>query len=157
MNPASKPPSARTPLWAAITKAAREKRFVLQVCGACGAVQYPPREVCFSCLSETLDWCEVNPQGIVLTCTDLHASINPFFQSHVPWYTGMIQLACGPRLLAHLAPGARDVGCKVTVIARLDSSGQGVFIAVPRNTATPLEDVDFTALLAEHKIKGETL
>ena len=49
----TRPPPATVPLPAARSRAAlglavgaAEGRFMLQVCGDCGAVQYPPRDVC---------------------------------------------------------------------------------------------------------------
>ena len=52
------PPGARGRVALGITAAAAEGRFVLQTCEDCGAVQYPPREVCLKCLSARLRWRE---------------------------------------------------------------------------------------------------
>ncbi len=149
------PPSSRTPLWAEITKAAKERRFTLQVCASCATVQYPPREVCRSCLSDRLDWSQVDPDGTVLTCTELHVSSDPFFQNHMPWVMGTVHLDCGPVIFAHLAPGAHKISGHVTMINRLDPSGQGVFIALPKSAHTPPQDFDFADLLTGQNEEGK--
>ena len=41
----------------------RRGAFALQVCGECGAAQYPPRDVCGTCLSVALKWRDVDPRG----------------------------------------------------------------------------------------------
>src|SRR5271155_1214932 len=50
------PPAARSRVALGLTAAAARGRFELQVCLDCGAVQYPPREICRSCLSHRLAW-----------------------------------------------------------------------------------------------------
>ena len=48
------PPTARSRVALGLTAAAARGRLALQVCLDCGAVQYPPREVCRACLSHRL-------------------------------------------------------------------------------------------------------
>ena len=48
-----------------LTAAAAEGRFALQVCGDCGAVVYPPRDACPSCLSARLPYQE-HPRNVAL-------------------------------------------------------------------------------------------
>ncbi len=128
------PKNTHTELWAPVTDAARRGTLVLQVCKACGAVQYPPREVCRACLGEGLDWQEVKAQGTVLATTSLQASLEPWFRAHLPWRIGTVKLACGPVVIAHLASGV-TTGSHVTLVTRLGPCGEAVFVAVPPHGA----------------------
>ncbi len=54
------PDAFSKPFWDAVN----EKRLVLQHCGACDRLQYPPRVTCATCGSaEKLAWKEVNGRG----------------------------------------------------------------------------------------------
>ena len=54
------PDELSKPFWDAVG----EKRLLLQNCGACDVLQYPPRQACATCGSaETLAWKEVNGRG----------------------------------------------------------------------------------------------
>jgi len=125
------PPAARSPHWKKINDSAETGRLILQVCANCEEVQYPPRELCGSCLDDRLNWKSVLNTGCLLSFTVLHASHVPFFQERTPWYIGLIQLDCGPVIFAHLTSRAVHVDDHVRVICKRDKSGQGVFVAVP--------------------------
>jgi len=71
------PPSARSRAALGLTAAAALGRFELQVCGDCGAVQYPPRESCQRCLSGALRWREQSGAG------ELIAAIVMLFVSYL--------------------------------------------------------------------------
>lgn len=143
---AAPPPAARTALWSPLTAAAREGRFVLQRCTTCGALQYPPREVCRRCLSDELPWTAADGGGTVLAATVLHASLEPWFTEHLPWYMGKVQLDAGPWIFAHLARDCLAAGTRVEVQARIDLGGQAVLIALAQG-ATEIVDPGLRALL----------
>ncbi len=140
------PPSGRTPTWAPLTDAAREGRLVLQSCADCGALQYPPREICHACLGPVLAWGEVSGAGAVLAATTLHASNEPWFAARLPWHIAKIRLDAGPMPIVHLDATCLATGTRVTVLNRLDRSGTGVLVAVPEG-ATTLEDAKLRDLL----------
>ena len=60
------PPGGRSRTALAMTAAAAEGRFALQVCKECAAVQYPPREACHRCLSVKLQWRTQGGEGELL-------------------------------------------------------------------------------------------
>jgi len=149
------PPGERTALWQPLTDAAREQAFRLQICGGCGTIQFPPREVCTHCLGDALEWRGVDPGGTVLAATRLHASAEPFFRAHVPFAIGSIKLDCGPVVLAYLDEGCRTGGSRVRVETRVDRSGQGVFVARPESlqpgsSESPISDPRLAEILGSN-------
>jgi NAD(P)-dependent dehydrogenase (short-subunit alcohol dehydrogenase family) len=122
------PPAARSRAALGLTAAAALGRFELQQCADCGAVQYPPREACQSCLSVRLPWKPQSPQGDLLAETLLHHSNDLFFRERLPWRLGLVKLDCGPTVVAHLHASASK---RVLVRAMLDRAGQAVLAALP--------------------------
>ena len=126
------PPGARSRAALGLAVAAAEGRFALQVCGACGAVQYPPREICHACLSERLAWRDVSPAGRLVAATTVRITADPYFRQRTPWRIGTVQLDCGPFVIAHLHDDVADAAA-VRMALRLDKSGQGVMLALPED------------------------
>ena len=142
VRPKRKNPVLRTPLpvlppWLrsraalGLTAAAALGQFRLQVCGECGAVQYPPRECCHNCLSDQLRWREQSGSGELISETTVHHSQDLYFSERMPWRLGMVRLDAGPTVVVHLHGGCAPAPARVRVGARLDKSGQGVLVAFP--------------------------
>jgi len=94
----------------------------LQRCAACGAAQYPPREICVACLSDTLAWETTDSlPGRVLARTVLHHSNEPRFRPRLPLAIGLVQLDAGPVAVCFL--GEREPGDTVSVRACDDETG----------------------------------
>src|ERR1700728_4740353 len=74
------PPASRSRVALGLTAAAARGRFALQVCRDCSAVQYPPREVCRTCLSHRLIWQPQDGQGELLTDTTLRTAQELYFR-----------------------------------------------------------------------------
>ncbi len=127
------PPARRTPLWRALTEAAADGRFVLQVCERCRKVQYPPREVCGGCLSDALSWQQVDPRGRLSSWTGIHASLEPYFRERAPTRIGSVQLDCGPVVLALLTDDGLASGARVRIDNELNESGQSTLVARAEN------------------------
>jgi uncharacterized OB-fold protein len=82
----------------------------LQRCAACGAAQYPPREICGTCLSDCIIWETANTlAACVLATTRLHHTNEPRFHAQLPITLGLVQFAEGPVAMCFLsrtvAPG----------------------------------------------------
>ena len=125
------PPSIRSRASLGLTAAAAVGRFELQVCGNCGAVQYPPREACHRCLSSQLDWRLQDGGAELLSETTLHHSHEEFFRARLPIRLGLVRLDSGPTAVVYLADGVAAPPGRVRVGTRLDSAGQGVLVAFP--------------------------
>lgn len=130
------PPSVRGRAALRLTAAAAHGRFELQVCDACGAVQYPPREACLLCLSPDLTWRPQSGEGRLLATTTLHHSNDLYFHERLPWRIGFVALDAGPSVIVHLHGDVGDPPQRVRVDARLDRTGQAVLVGLP-NEETP--------------------
>jgi uncharacterized OB-fold protein/short-subunit dehydrogenase len=133
LKPARAPkplPAARSRAALALAAQAAEGRFALQVCGECGAAQYPPRDACARCLSAALKWREVSPLGELVAVTTTRVSGEPYFRERAPLRTGLVALNAGPRALAHLV-GPCEAGARVRLSLKLDASGRAAIVAAP--------------------------
>lgn len=135
----TQPPGTRSRRSLGLTAAAAAGRFDLQVCQECQAVQYPPREVCHTCLSDQLHWQAVDPQGQLLVTTVLHHSNDLYFRERLPWQIGTVKMAAGPSVVAHVHGDCHD-GDTVRLTLKLDRSGQAVLIALPQQATPNMED-----------------
>lgn len=135
----TRPPEMRSRAAMGLSAAAAEGRFMLQHCGECGAVQYPPRDACCQCLSTDLPWRDTAPVGELLAETTIRTSTNLYFRERAPWRTGSVRLDAGPVIICHVhgdvAPRSR-----VRLWNRLDRSGQGGILAVPEERTPDMED-----------------
>ena len=79
----------------------------LQRCVACGAAQYPSREVCGACLSDRLEWESADwLPARVLARTKLHHSNEQRFRSRLPLTCGLVRFDTGPVAMCFLAETA---------------------------------------------------
>jgi len=134
------PPAARSRVALGLTAAAALGRFELQQCRDCGTVQYPPREACQQCLSVHLPWNPQSGDGELLSSTVLHHSNDLFFRERLPWRLGLVQLDCGPIVVAHLHGGVPPAPARVRVAVRLDRAGQAVLVALPEKETCNMAD-----------------
>jgi len=143
------PPDRRSRIALGLVRGAALGNLELQCCAACGAVQYPPREACVRCLSAELEWTVMSGRGELVSETTLRHSQELFFRERVPWRLGLVRLAEGVSLVAHLDARCGPAPSAVTVEAALDRAGQAVLIAKPASGETALADEpklrDFTS------------
>lgn len=132
------PPARRSREALGLVAAAAEGRFRLQVCAACDAVQYPPRQICEHCLGEDLPWRDVAGGGLLLSLTTLHHSNDLYFKERLPWHLGLVQLDCGPSVVAHVTEGCKR-GSRVQLHLKLDRGGRAAMMATPATGAPELE------------------
>lgn len=134
------PPWTRSRVALGLTAAAAEGRFSLQQCGACGAVQYPPREACHVCLSDDLPWRDQPAGGDLISQTLLRHSHDLFFRERVPWRLGMVRLDCGPTVVVHLHGDVGPPPARIRIGARLDRAGMGVLVGFPEQDVPNMAD-----------------
>lgn len=132
------PPHIRSRVALGLTAAAARGALELQVCRDCGAVQYPPREVCRECLSSRLVWRPPNGEGELLTETVLRSAQELYFRERLPWRIGIVRLDGGANLVVYVHETIGPAPCRVRVEAALDRSGEAVLVAVPPNGTTDL-------------------
>lgn len=135
----TRPPQARSRAAIGLSAWAAKGRFALQHCAECGAIAYPPRDACATCLGVDLRWRETDHKGTLLALTTLHTSTKLYFRERMPWRTGTVQLDAGPVILCHVH-GDCARGGRVQLINRLDRSGQAVLLALPENRSPHMED-----------------
>jgi len=133
------PPSSRSRTAHGLTRAASLGKFALQVCQDCQAVQYPPRDVCGTCLSDTLLWQAVNPYGTLLADTTLYHSNDLYFRERLPWRIGTVRMDAGPSVVAHVHQECLP-NTRVRLSLRLDRAGQAVMIALPEQETPHMAD-----------------
>jgi uncharacterized protein len=110
--------------------AAKEHRLVVQRCTGCGALRFPPRELCSGCLSTGVVWTEVSGRGEVFSYNVMHQIYHPAFASDVPYAVVVVKLAEGPKLISNI------VDCSPTDI-RIGMPVEVVFDAVAPGVTLP--------------------
>ena len=157
------PSRARSRQGIAFSTAAAEGRFKLQKCAACSQVCYPAREICPTCWSLDLVWSDIPAGGELIAESTLRTSFNSYFQQRMPWRIGSIKLDAGPVVLAHVhgdvpttvpgtVSGSASAPARVRMIARTDTSGQGVLFALPeKETPNMMDDRQLRTLTCDPK------
>ena len=97
----------------------------LQTCAACGARQYPARDLCRTCLRDELVWTEDSGRGQLVAATTLHRSLDPAIA--LPLRIGTVALDAGVRVIAFL--GGTQPGDRVVLRAVADAEQQQIFTA----------------------------
>lgn len=135
---ATLPPIARSRVALGMTAGAAVGTLELQVCDACGAVQYPATEICRQCLDDQLTWRRQNGAGELISETLSHASQELYYRERSPWRLGMVKLEAGPTVITHVEASCPAAPAPVLVSAALDRAGQATLIASPREVAPDL-------------------
>ncbi len=132
-------PATRARATHAVTAAAAEGRFALQVCGKCGRAVYPAHDACPFCLSEELILTDVPPGGRIVAETTVRVAIHPYFRERSPWRIGIVELDCGPSMIAHLHGDCRE-GERVRMTLKLDKAGAAAAFALPETDTPNMQD-----------------
>jgi uncharacterized protein len=104
-------------------------KLALQRCVACGTVQYPPRELCVACLTDSLEWSVTESEGgELLADTTLHHSHEAAFREALPMRVGLVRLDAGPTVLCFLDAGC-VAGARVQITSRSDDRGRAILAA----------------------------
>jgi len=123
------PSGLRSRAMHALSSRAAQGRFMLQACAECGTATYPPRDACPLCWGE-LAWMD-QPDGARVLCeTTIRVSTDLYFQNHMPWRMGKVQLDAGPVALVHLH-GALHSDDRAVVRMMIDRGGNAALFAIP--------------------------
>lgn len=115
----TKPAPEVAPALAPFFAAAREHRLVVQRCAGCGALRFPPRELCSTCLAREATWHQVSGRGEVFSYNVMHQVYHPAFAAAVPYAVVVVKLAEGPKITSNLVDCAVDaiaIGMPVEVV-----------------------------------------
>ena len=136
------PPTARTSYGFDFAQHAG-KGLTLLVCDDCDNVIYPHRELCSSCLGDTLSWRNIESGATLLAKTMLARSFDEWFTEQLPWLLVSVRLKGGASLICHAHPeldsfentSVNKVYVQVYVQVCRDAGGCGVLVAMPEAAA----------------------
>jgi uncharacterized protein len=84
--------------------AARQGRFMIPVCTACGKAHWYPRAICPFCSSDKVEWREASGKGTIYTFSVMRRVKEPYAIAHVT-------LAEGPTMLTNIVDCDLDTVC----------------------------------------------
>jgi uncharacterized OB-fold protein len=99
--------------------AARDGRYLVRRCRACGLAHHYPRPFCPECWSEDLVWEEVTGRGTLYTFSTVFVNDLPPFADRLPYVVAIVDLDEGPRVLTNIVdcePDALYVDMPVEVV-----------------------------------------
>ena len=106
----------------AFFNAARQGRFLIPVCTACGKAHWYPRAICPFCSSDKVEWREASGKGTIYTFSIMRRVKEPYVLAHVT-------LAEGPTMLTNIVDCDFDavrIGQEVTVVFAETENGPPV-------------------------------
>ena len=121
-------PDADHPLFGPYWQPARAGHLNLPSCTRCQTVLWPPTELCPECLCDEVHWSEQPGDGVVWSTAEYHRAYSPALAEEVPYTCVLVQLDCGPRLIARVAKQSDVVnpGDRVGVVRETTPTGQSV-------------------------------
>jgi uncharacterized protein len=122
--PAPRPTPETEPFWAA----AKEGRFLIKRCEACGEPHWLPRTICPFCMSDRTVWEESPGEGVIYTFSIMRRSPTG------PFAIGYVTLDEGPSLLTNFVNVAAEdlkIGQRVKVRFQDAEGGQPVPVFAP--------------------------
>jgi uncharacterized OB-fold protein len=99
-----------------------DNRLELPRCTDCGTLIWYPRARCPHCMSENLAWEELSGTGTVYSYTVNHRGQGEY-AGHEPFVIAYVELAEGPRVLAHVDIADVRVGAPVRLRGGLSQEG----------------------------------
>jgi uncharacterized OB-fold protein len=102
--------------------AARERRFVVPTCGACGKAHWYPRAICPFCGSDKIEWRNASGRGTIYTFSVMRRAKEPYAIAYVT-------LAEGPTMMTNIVDCDFDklsIGHAVNVVFKDTEGGPPV-------------------------------
>ena len=93
--------------------------LLLQRCGGCGHLRFPPAVICPRCWSTDSKWERTSGRGHIHTFIVVHRPQHPAFFEDVPYNVAIVELDEGIRLHSNVvdcAPEALRIGLPVEVV-----------------------------------------
>jgi uncharacterized OB-fold protein len=116
-------PNPSSPLAAPFWAGARERKLVMQRCGGCGELRWPPKPICPTCLrrGSDEDWREIEQTGEIWSFAVYHRAFHPSLEGETPYNVVYIRLDAGPMFISNVA-GTNDLAIGQRVKARFDDA-----------------------------------
>ncbi len=74
-----------------------QKKLMAVRCVRCQHVMVPPRQICSSCRSSTVEWMQLGHKGKLVTYTIVHVA-PPQFKHMTPYAVGIVEMPEGVKL-----------------------------------------------------------
>jgi uncharacterized OB-fold protein len=124
---AEKPmPDVEDPLTAPFWAATAERKLMVQKCGHCGYLRWPPGPLCPECQRAGGDWTEVQPTGTLWSIATYHRALDPAFAGDVPYTVALVELDDGPRMYGRITGDPAALELDGPVRATFDDVAPGV-------------------------------
>lgn len=110
--------------------------LMVQFCVGCGDSQFPPEDVCKSCLGQELEFRSLPGEGTVESAVEVTFPVHPLLKDRVPYNVAVISLDGAPGCNAignvvNRGPGEVEIGQRVRAIfeeATDPSSGETLLL-----------------------------
>ncbi len=97
-KPLPKVKAENRPFW----EAAKQHRFTLPRCKACGHVWFPPYLTCPKCISPNIEFIAASGNGKIWGCIEMHQAYMSKFQDDLPYNVALIKLEEGPFMFSNI-------------------------------------------------------
>ena len=132
-------------------ESARGHRLVMQRCGRCGLLRYPPGAGCPWCSNLEYTWQEVSGKGTIYSYEIVAQAILPGFRDWVPYPVVLVELD-----EQRGVPTADEALRMVTNLLRGDGTPEDeANVAIGRRVEVTFVDVDETFTLPQFKLSAE--
>jgi uncharacterized OB-fold protein len=115
------------PFW----EGAKRGVLVMEACGECGELRFPPRPMCPSCHSRQREWREVSGRGRIWSFIVPHPPLLPAFNPLAPYNVIIVELeeAASIRLVGNLVSDpTAPINAVETATIRIGEPVQAVFV-----------------------------
>lgn len=107
--------------------AAAEGCLAVQRCLSCGALRFPARSLCASCLSTDREWTPLSGRGEVYSFFWMHQVYHPAFAGEVPYAVVVVLLEEGPQMTTNIRDCPKeDLRVGLPVEVTFEERGTGV-------------------------------
>lgn len=85
-------PDVNDPDFAPYFAACCERRLVVQRCGSCGRLRWPPRPACPACRSTEATWADVPTTGTLYSWVNCWRAGVPGFEDEIPYVVAVVEV-----------------------------------------------------------------
>ena len=119
-------------------EASKQGQLVVQKCGNCATLRFPPRRICSNCLSREASWAPVSGEGEVYSFIVMHRVYHPAFATQVPYAVAMVKLKEGAKLISNvIGINPHEIKCGMPVEVSFEKLDEEVTLPMFRPAASP--------------------